>query len=87
MTPHTLPEGARLALLKWPGGQPGTAAVVQVLPSRDSDPWRFSEVVQPLLDAALIEEVPGDWPHLFLATFRLTQAGRKAWDVLQSGVE
>jgi hypothetical protein len=88
----TLPTGARLALLNWPGGQPSAADIADAVPARDDRPWRYGEVVQPLLVLGLLEELPGALLHpatgtRLLTTFRLTQAGRKAVDVIQSGVE
>jgi hypothetical protein len=85
----TLPEGARLALLNWPGGQPTWQQIVQAAgPNRAGHGRTFRQCVQPVLDAGLIEEfkiVEGDYPyHKVRSAFRLTQAGRKAVDVLQS---
>lgn len=78
-----LPEGARLALLNWPGGQPTAYQITEA--SGSDDVIRDSlAVVCPLLETKLIEDVVDNG---IIRTFRLTQAGRKAVDVLQSGVE
>ncbi len=84
MTLPTLPDGARLALMNWPGGRQSAARIVDSLPRRDGPLWTYGEVVRPLLDAGLIETVATQFQ---IHTYRLTQAGRKAMDVLQSGVE
>ena len=87
MTIPTLPEGARLALLNWPGGQPGTHAIADAAgpnkAGRRRDRW---QIVNALQKVGLIEARPRDAIREPL-TFRLTQAGRKAVDVLQRGWE
>lgn len=80
-------EGARLALLNWPGGHPDWLAIATAAgPNRRGANRGYRGTVQPLLDHRLIEELPREaFPAL--PRFRLTQRGRKALDILQSGVE
>jgi hypothetical protein len=86
MTIPTLPTGARLALINWPGGHPDWRAIVASAgPNARGHARSFRQVVEPLLAWSLIEDAPSP-PHK-RCTFRLTQPGRKALDVLQSGVE
>ena len=83
----TLPEGARLALLNWPGGQPDDSTLARVAGMQNvgmAHVW--PAVAKPLLDAKLIEYAPRESVN-GVERYRLTQAGRKAVDVLQSGVE
>ncbi len=87
MNASNLPEGARLALMNWPGGQPDAGEIADAMPAGNVRPWYYSDVIPPLLDAGLIERVPNVAARGGGHLFRLTQAGRKAWDVLQSGVE
>lgn len=87
MTLPTLPEGARLALLNWPGGQPTVAEIVVAIASARKEAlppaWKQFAMIDQLLAAGMVEEVICEPPM----RFRLTQPGRKAVDVLQSGVE
>ena len=86
MTIPTLPTGARLALINWPGGHPDWCAIVAVAgPNARGDDRSWRQVGWPLLNNNLLEHLPREpgQPD----RFRLTQAGRKALDVLQSGVE
>jgi hypothetical protein len=90
MTIARLPEGARLALINWPGGQPTWQQIVEAAgPTRHGHSRNFRWCVRPLLNAGLLTELKrfDDAGMLTWRTFRLTQAGRKAVDVLQSGVE
>jgi hypothetical protein len=86
MTIPTLPTGARLALINWPWGTPTDAHIVAAIDRKpDGTLWTYRETIYPLLAAGLIADlqiISGiNW------RYRLTQAGRKALDVLQSGVE
>lgn len=87
MSTPTLPEGARLALLNWPGGQPTVGEIIEAIAPGEPLPSVNDEfvIISALVAAGLIEEV--DVPKGHMRTFRLTQAGRKAMDVLQSEVE
>ncbi len=79
MTPP-LPEGARLALLHWPWGTPDCRAIVLAAGTdRRGHRRRVDHVVIPLRRAGLIE-----WGEPGIA-FRLTRAGRRALDEIQSG--
>ncbi len=85
MTLPTLPEGARLALMNWPGGQPSAMQIGRAADRDLPEPLDAFQIIRDLMEARLIERRPA--MQNALPTYRLTQAGRKAWDVLQSGVE
>ncbi len=81
MNASNLPEGARLALMNWPGGHLTCRQIADAAGKGTGRRWATSHVAVPLRQAGLIE-----WNEAGTRN-RLTQAGRKAWDVLQSGVE
>ncbi|OYZ15607.1 MAG: hypothetical protein B7Y35_05945 [Sphingomonadales bacterium 28-64-96] len=85
MTLPNLPEGARLALLNWPltNSRPLSADILAAANKGNKQrDFKWPAVIYPLLDTGLIERSTDGW-----AGYRLTQPGRKAVDVLQSGVE
>ena len=84
MTPP-LPDGARLALLHWPWGTPTVDGICRAATDNGfycSDPAGL--IFMPLIETALIVDVP-DVPQGQLRRFRLTPAGRRALDEIQSG--
>lgn len=80
MTPP-LPEGARLALLHWPWGTPTSMEITDAARC-GCDLVARHDCLDALLGAALIEDAPTVG---YLRRFRLTPAGRRALDEIQSG--
>jgi hypothetical protein len=81
-----LPEGARLALLHWPWGTPAIREIIEAtMRAGYQRPSVYQEqaIINALLAGSLMEEIPVDVGSL--RRFRLTQAGRRAVDAIQSG--
>ena len=78
-----LPEGARLALLHWPWGTPTIGEIFEAMQQAGVSPPFDQHIANQLLAAGLIEHAPG--PETAPRRYRLTQAGRRAVDAIQSG--
>ena len=83
MNLSTLPEGARLALLHWPWGTPTSLEITDAA-GCGCDFVARHDCLDALLSAGLIEDAPAPTVEQ-LRRFRLTQAGRRAVDAIQSG--
>jgi predicted transcriptional regulator with HTH domain len=84
MASPPLPEGARLALLHWPWGTPSAQEIVQAAGAGITGRIAATRaVVVPLIKAGLIERMSERREGY--TVFRLTQAGRRAVDAIQSG--
>ncbi|MBU6167097.1 MAG: hypothetical protein KGQ52_13365 [Alphaproteobacteria bacterium] len=82
----TLPEGARLALLHWPWGMPDWLALSKAAgPNKRGRLRARCQIVPPLLQHGLIEPAEPCTDIAGSTRFRLTQAGRRAVDAIQSG--
>ena len=83
-----LPEGARLALLHWPWGTPTWREISAAAgPAKDGRARQYRGCVLPLIRLGLLDELVeyNEQGESVSRRFRLTPAGRRALDEIQSG--